>query len=330
MSTISTVMQGIDMDQNGFNWRGQIDAPAWNSWTTSAANPFSFDPGQYQNAPTYNWASWQNGTPRTAYSGQAPTYKRLSDSDYRDLENSLRTSGEISAKEAFNAGQKNLDSTMSNNGMYGSSLMANQANDQLYKNFMNTMATNSANATANRIGMQQQDNQYQAGLDKDVWNTRVNEWQNLNQMNNQENIARNNALFSQNQNFNNYNLSNAQAQNSYNLNRANWNLNASNMQNQLLKAEYDDQWKRAQWNAQERDSLWNRYSGFWNGADPYRDYYQNAAPYNKSSGSSGGGFLSALGSIGGSLLGGIAGGIGSGIGGSIGGMIGGSLENVAG
>ncbi|WP_156920689.1 hypothetical protein [Fundidesulfovibrio putealis] len=330
MSTINSAYMMSNMQTDNFPWNKTVDAPAWNNWTEKAANPLDYNPGNYVSAPDYKMAFWQSAPQRSAYGGATPTYERLSQGDYKDYETALRTPGEIAAKEALASGQKNLNSTMANNGMYGSSIMANQANDNLYKNYLNTMATNSSNATTNRFGMQQQDNQYAAGFDKSLYDTKVNENQNLNSMNLQENLAQNNANFSQNQNYNNYNMANTQANNSYNLNKANWATNAAGQYNQLLAAPYEDQWRRATWDSSQNDRIFNRYNTFWQNADPLQDQktQQEIASMAKQREGGGSSALGALGGIGGTILGGVVGsvvpGIGTALGAGLGGMLGGT------
>ena len=82
--------------------------------------------------------------------------ERLQGGDYSALEQSLRVPGEIAAGEAFEKGMVNLKDVMGGRGIYGSSIMGNQMNE-LNKQYMNTLATNAAQATQQRYQMQQKD-----------------------------------------------------------------------------------------------------------------------------------------------------------------------------
>jgi len=313
MSAISQTNMFSNMQTNGYNPFTTTPAPTWNNWTDNAVNPMNFQPQEFK------FSQWQDTPSRSGYGGVDPSFKRLSEGNYRDFETALRTPGEIAAKKALNQGQINLNDTMNAGGMYGSSIMSNQANDKLYGNYLDTMANNSANAVGQRYGMEQRDNQFAGDFDRNVWNTKVGEWNNLNQMNLQENLAKNSAIFNQNQNYN-----------SYNMNKANWGLNAANQSNTLLAQPYEDQWRRATFNSSQDDRLWNRYNNFWSNADPLKDEEQVNRTASMAKQREGGsdGALGALGGIGGSLLGGVVGsvvpGVGTALGASLGGMLGGT------
>ena len=182
MSIPSMTNLQLQAYQNGYDWSKPTTAPTWNNWTDNAKNAYEYDPGTYQSAPAYSWASWTNGPTRSAYSGANPTFQRLSTGDYKDFETALRTPGEISARNALKTGQIGLNDTMTANGMYGSSLAAKQANENLYGKYLDTMANNSSNATAQRYNMEQKDNQFANQNDLSVFNTRVGENTSLNQM----------------------------------------------------------------------------------------------------------------------------------------------------
>ena len=140
----------------------------------------------------------------------------------------------------------------------------------------------------------------------------------------QENLAKNNALFGQNQNYNNYNLSKSNNENNYNLGRANWGLNAANQYNTLLATPYEDQWRRANFDSNQNNQTFNRMYQFWNNADPLKDEYQmnQTASLAKSRDGGGSSALGALGSIGGSVLGSAMGGATGGAGGMFSSLLG--------
>lgn len=98
--------------------------------------------------------------------GAAPGYSGLVGQDYEALQKALTTPGEIAAKRAYEQGQTNLASTMGGKGLYGSSIMSNQARSALEQPYMDTLATNAAQAASQRYGMQATDlqNQNQFGL----------------------------------------------------------------------------------------------------------------------------------------------------------------------
>jgi hypothetical protein len=89
--------------------------------------------------------------------GNTPTYQGLMGGDYGRLESALAQSGAIAAQNAFNQGSQALNSAMSGRGMYGSSIMSNQANQGLNREFMNALATNAAQAAAQRYGLEASD-----------------------------------------------------------------------------------------------------------------------------------------------------------------------------
>jgi hypothetical protein len=93
---------------------------------------------------------------------QAPNYQQtggayqgLMGGDYNRLEENLRQPGERAATGAYNQGYNNLRQTMGGQGLYGSSIMANQATQGLDKVFQDSMANNAAGAAAQRYGLEQ-------------------------------------------------------------------------------------------------------------------------------------------------------------------------------
>jgi len=89
-------------------------------------------------------------------------YQGLQGGDFDRLEEVLRQPGEIAAKNAYDQGANYLKNIMGSSGLYGSSMMGQQANEGLARPYMDTMTTNAANAAAKRYGLQQQDLQFGA------------------------------------------------------------------------------------------------------------------------------------------------------------------------
>jgi len=104
-------------------------------------------------APTAQTAAynWNN------YGQAAPQYQGLMGGDYNRLEQALALPGMIQAQNAYNTASQDLNSAMTGRGLYGSSIMANQANQGLNREYMNALASTAANAAASRYGMQQTD-----------------------------------------------------------------------------------------------------------------------------------------------------------------------------
>lgn len=114
-----------------------------------------------QNAPTKQ--DYFNYTPNQPmaqvqtpdYKLNAGNYKGLMGGDYNALQTALQRPGEIAAKTAYDQGQNNLKIQMGGQGLYGSSIMANQARTALDTPYQNALATNAAQAAAQRYGMEQ-------------------------------------------------------------------------------------------------------------------------------------------------------------------------------
>ena len=129
---------------NAPNFQGMLAAPTWQN-----AN---FTPAQIQ-------AAYQK-------LGYAPNYQGLMGGDYNALQQALTTPGEIAARQAYEQGQTNLANTMGGRGLYGSSIMQNQARTALDQPYIDALTTNAANAVAQRYGLQSSDlaSQNQFGL----------------------------------------------------------------------------------------------------------------------------------------------------------------------
>lgn len=99
----------------------------------------------------------------------APNYKAgLFGGDYDKLQTALTLPGQQAAQTAYNQGTANLQNTMGGRGLYGSSIMQNQQTQGLDTVFQNSMASNAANAAAQRYAMQQKaaedENQFNATI----------------------------------------------------------------------------------------------------------------------------------------------------------------------
>ncbi len=114
-----------------------------------------------KNAPTQQ--QFYNYTPTTPLAQiQAPNYQMsggdyqgLMGGDYNRLEQNLRQPGEQAATDAYGQGYTNLKNVMGGQGLYGSSMMANQATQGLDKTYQNALAGNASNAAAQRYAMEQ-------------------------------------------------------------------------------------------------------------------------------------------------------------------------------
>ena len=140
-------------------------ATPWQNWTAQNAPSY----GKVgTNAQTANW-KWNN------YNVAAPTYNSLMSGDYEALQQALTTPGQIEAQNAYNQGLTNLNATMSGKGLYGSSMMGNQMNQGLNREYMNALSTNAANAAATRYGMEQQDLTNMSAQELAAWQAKLNE-----------------------------------------------------------------------------------------------------------------------------------------------------------
>ena len=142
----------------------QTNAPSQQSYMNYTPN----QPMAQIQTPNYQLNSttpnWQGYVPQTAQVSQ--NYQGLMGGDYEALQKALTTPGEIAAKTAYEQGQTNLTNQMGGQGLYGSSIMSNQARNALETPYMNALSTNAANAAAQRYGMQATDlqNQNQFGM----------------------------------------------------------------------------------------------------------------------------------------------------------------------
>ncbi len=198
------------------NYQLNTSTPNWqntnfNTQNVSSGNattsPYSFDAWGPLSGPTYERVNTQAQTadwkwnpttlsmervtnPYTAYTGTdpayqklgtTPTYQGLMGGDYNALQTALQTPGEIAAKTAYDQGQTNLTNQMGGQGLYGSSIMSNQARTALETPYQNTLATNAANAAATRYAQQAADLQNQNTFGLNVYGQQMGENQTANQ-----------------------------------------------------------------------------------------------------------------------------------------------------
>ena len=82
------------------------------------------------------------------YQLSAGGYQGLMGGDYDKLQSALQQPGQMAATDAYNTGYTNLNNTMGGRGLYGSSMMANQATQGLDKTYQNALASNASGAVA--------------------------------------------------------------------------------------------------------------------------------------------------------------------------------------
>ena len=146
-------------------WGNKAQAPAQTQWQAPG-----FQKLDYRAAPDYQ-----------TYAAQAPTYAGLSGGDYDRYELNLRAPGETAATKAYRQAKTDLEDAYSARGMYGSSQFTNQMSNGLQSNYMDTLAGNAAQATANRYQMEQKDLQYAQDSAMQAWAARMAENQAANQ-----------------------------------------------------------------------------------------------------------------------------------------------------
>lgn len=127
-------------------------------------------------APTQE--QYYNYTPTTPLAQvQAPDYKMsagnyqgLMGGDYNAFQQALQQPGQISAGQAYNQGYQNLRATMGGaQGLYGSSMMGQQATQGLDRVYQEALAKNAAQAAATRYALESQEKQfgYQSALSRE-------------------------------------------------------------------------------------------------------------------------------------------------------------------
>lgn len=89
------------------------------------------------------------------YTVSGGAYKGLLGGDYSRLEEALRQPGEIAAGQAYQTGLNNLTNVMGGQGLYGSTIMGNQMNQGLMREYLDAMAKNASGATSKRYELEQ-------------------------------------------------------------------------------------------------------------------------------------------------------------------------------
>lgn len=148
------------------------DAPAFGTTNTNAG-----------------WQDWNYNK----YNVNAPNYRSLMSGDYDALQTALTTPGEIAARTAYDQGQNRLINQMGGNGLYGSSIMQNQAINSLDSVYQNALASNAANAAAQRYAMQQTDLSNMSAQELAAWKAKMDENTTAQGLLANQNIARNQA-----------------------------------------------------------------------------------------------------------------------------------------
>ena len=204
-------------------------ATNWDQYTQSGLSNASNLMGSTKASPYPDYTSSANRAPaQLSYYDytpnqpmaqiNAPDYKGLMGSDYDKLQSALTQPGVTAANYAYNTGYTNLNNTMGGNGLYGSSIMANQAVNNLDRTYQNTLADNAAKAVAQRYSMEQQD---------------LSDYNKFNSQNYATGIDQNKALYAAN-------AQDASNRNAYNASRLNWdNTNATNQTNWANARDYE-------------------------------------------------------------------------------------------
>ncbi len=288
----------FNMAANGFDPFQKIDFPdSGNFWVSHAnkastlSNPYSglsyTSPGDYKQMS--QWSSWIN--PNQTYTGQykdnnysmdtaQSMYKQPSNGAWDKYQTNLQQPGEIAAKNAYDSAMQAIKGSMGGKGMYGSSVMNQQANDKAYKTYSDTLTTNAAQAASQAQQARDSSNQYLASLANNIYGTRTGEWNNLANRETQVGLAQNQFNQSQDQQklselaaLNSYNLQNANAQNNWNMtqaqNEGNWNWNTNAYDNNLQKSWWDGYYMpQISWDQSERQNLFKNYLTWWDMGNP--------------------------------------------------------------
>lgn len=284
-------------------WREVPYADMNQGWWNMGGSPPTTQIPEYQRWGGYQKFGQPAPTYRT-YGGADPTYQGLDGGDYTRLETSLRTPGEIAAKRAFQDQQRQLSDVMGGRGAYGSSAATRAMNNDAWGNYLNTLATNASQATAQRYGFQQTDLGRKLQADTTAWQGRMAE----NQAANNQAMGAWSALLGENQVANQMSFNENQAANQYGMNRAiqqnaidqapwQWEVNkAQGYWNALLG--------ERQWTAGQRDSTFGNILNvgrmFDTSGAAAQDRSLDLQQQKLNQGNSWGG---PLGAIGGSLLG---------------------------
>jgi hypothetical protein len=186
------------------------------------SNPYpSFVPSQQQAPSTQSYMNYTPNQPMAQVqtpnyqlnSAKLPQYQGLMGGDYNAYQQAMTVPGQIAAQNAYQTANRDLNSTMGGRGLYGSSIMATQANEGLNREYINAQAINAANAAANRYGMQATDLQNQNAFNANQYGMMATENQNQNAYN----LDQSRLGMTQNQNTYNAGVSDAARQGEYNL-----------------------------------------------------------------------------------------------------------------
>lgn len=269
-------------------------------WWNMSGGPTQTTIPDYQRAQfqTYDVAAPAYST----YSGADPTYTGLLGGDYTRLENALRTSGEIQAKSALNQNIRNISSSLGGKGAYGSSAYTRSMNNDAYGNYMNTMATNAANATTQRYGMEQTDLGRKLQADTTAWQGRMAENQAANNQAYQawnaglgQNNLMNQLNYQDNANANTYGMQQAIQQNTLDNQGFNWAL-------QKAQGAWNGLLGQTSWNNSQNQQAYNNIMGLSKMYDTSDIYMQGAQSQGQQQQSSP--WANMLGTVGGNILGG--------------------------
>lgn len=320
----------FQMDANDFDPFQTYSLP--NTWTTdatrasTASNPYSSlsytSPGDFQ---SYNgWSNWNaaDKTYRNQYADNGYSldtaksfYTQPSNGDWAAYQDALTQPGVTAANQAYDKAKKQLEEWSAGSGLYGSSIMANQATQSVLQPYMDALSVNAANAAAKRYETQDASSQFLANLANNIYGTRTSEWGKLDARNLQEALAQNSfnqtqdaQKLSQMNNLNSYNLSRSNAQNAFNMNQAQgnaqWNQWANTYDNNLLKEGWNNAADQAKFNALQNQQAFNNYNTIWQQINPGQEEYlqnQTASLAAGRENSSGSGLGSIIGGVGGIL-----------------------------
>jgi len=148
----------------------------------------SYVPSQTRAPQTGNYIGYSPNQPMAQITApnyrlnnvNVPQYQGLMGGDYDALQSALQAPGDIAARQAYNQGQVNLTNQMGGRGLYGSSIMSNQARNALEQPYMDALSTNAAQAAAARYGMQATGLQNQNMFGSDIYGKQLAQQQNQN------------------------------------------------------------------------------------------------------------------------------------------------------
>lgn len=147
---------------------------ATNLNTTASVNAYGGAAPEYQKlANAADMGQYQKlggATPDyQTYGGNKPTYQGLMGQDYDALQAALAAPGETAAKRAYEQAMQDIQAQMGGRGLYGSSIMQQQALTKAQQPYMDTLSTNAANAVAQRYGLQSSDLANQNTFNTDIY-----------------------------------------------------------------------------------------------------------------------------------------------------------------